>query len=108
VFFIWKVVVLALVVFVSVKNAVPEPSGLAVTSIRTPWGGIAELTVTVKGKSGPTPGASNWPLMAGLVVILRFSSGVVLPPPPPLLQEDNPKREMLVTINNKGNSLFMR
>lgn len=87
-----KLVVAALVVFDSVKKAVPDPSGTAVTSILTPCGGILEVTVTFNGKSGPTEGASTWPLMAGLVVTFRFSSEGLSDPPPPLLQEGMTKR----------------
>ena len=91
-----KLVVAPDVVFVSLKNAVlPDTSGRALTSIFTPCGGILELMVTASGKFGPGATASCWPLMAGLVVITRFSSAGSTGSPPPLsLQEGSDNNEI--------------
>lgn len=64
-----------LLVFIEVekKGALPEPSSfLALTSILTPLGGIAEVMVTVK-LNGSIEGSRNEPL-EGLVCTARLAS----------------------------------
>jgi hypothetical protein len=59
------------------KAASPEPSFLDVTCIFIPLGGMAELTCTINGKSGPGAGASVVPV-EGVVCTLRRSSLLLL------------------------------
>lgn len=54
-----KVLLPVLEVLDSEKKVVAEPSCLAVTSIFTPFDGMAEVMVTIRGKSGPGAGAST-------------------------------------------------
>ena len=58
---------------VSAKKGVCVASGLALTSIVTPVGGIVEFIVTRSEKFGPGAGGSMLPL-AGVVVIDKFDS----------------------------------
>ena len=60
---------------VSAKNGVGDASGLALTSIVTPCGGIVEFIVTRNGKFGPGAGGSMLPL-AGVVLIDKVDSAV--------------------------------
>ena len=60
---------------VSAKNGVGDASGLALTSIDTPCGGMVEFIVTRKGKFGPGAGGSMLPL-AGVVAIDKVDSAV--------------------------------
>lgn len=71
---ILKVVAGVLVVFEDEKNATVPPSGFAVTSILTPPDGMADLIVTVKGKSGPGAAGSTCPFARGSVSTTRLSS----------------------------------
>jgi hypothetical protein len=76
-----------------VKKGVTEPSGLALMSMRTPFDGIDEVTVTVSGKSGPGEAACTLPA-AGDVWIVS-----VLPPLFPLdfLQVEKTETDSIVS-----------
>lgn len=73
-------------VFVSVKNAVVEDSGLAFTSIVAPAEGRLAVIVTVRGKVGPGAAACTLPLAGVVVTVIVVSLQLPPPPPPPFLQ----------------------
>jgi hypothetical protein len=75
-----KVVAAVLVVIEELKNGVLPPSGFAITFILTPPDGMAEVTVTIKGKFGPGAAASTCPFAMGEVTTTRLGSE--LPPEP--------------------------
>jgi len=88
-----------------VKNVDEDPSCFADTSIFTPDGGIVDLMVTIKGKSGPGDGA--WLLPdAGFNSTL---SGVSLLPPPLLFLQLLPiTRTATISTETRYRTFFIQ
>jgi hypothetical protein len=99
-----KLLLVADVVFEEVvKKVVAVPSCLAVTSILTPLGGMADFISTFRGKSGPGAGASVAPL-AGVISTDKFTS---FEPPPPSLLLQAGKVATAKALNNKTIDNFL-